>query len=821
MIGSSAPDRFRMLALRPVPVPLPACVALLSAALLAGCGGGDADAPTPAAEVAGADAAGPTAGPNGEPAESGPVAAAKPADPVSPLGTFRLIVPRQDQTNGQPRALLMNFGAVTIAERGDAPAVTAFNPTEQLAEFQPKVSLLRADAGGVALRIDGEAEGAGYLQFEGTPVAGSVIGMLHDETGDTVMPARLDPLPVGEPNPGPPATADPEFAETIQAIGKVSQSVEGLPVVARRRPGAATFFLLYPAAIAAEAQEDKPVETIRALTRDYVEFASHWGPWAAADARRKAGAVLVGVPKYRAFANEQFEAAVEALPDDAPGAAESWAEQFAELREEADLREKQANLNERIVTAMKLAETDADAGLTELRSIRADLPNEPVSLYVLAEGLFRHGGDAGREELRELHERNPLEAVPTYLLAEAERAAGNDEAARALFAEAAAVPLGSYLIEPLLGRARPDDDFAQPRERLNDDLNDPEAVADLLTDAYERLAGGLAGEPRPADGNGRTVLAELFTGSQCPPCVAADMATAALAGTFPREDLIVLQYHLHIPGPDPLTNADTVARGGAVGIRGTPTLFLDGEETGVAIGGSASNAADAYAGLVEAVETRRAVPPAAAVTITPTVSGERFEVKVGASAADGFAAEHRLHVAVAEDRVRYAAPNGIRVHEMLVRAVPTGAAGVRPGDDGALSFRFESSVSGLRDDLSAYLTAFERANDGKTFPDKPMGLDGLSVVAWVADAATGEVLQSAVALLEGLQAPTEPPAAPEVSAAEGEKSEPEPEEPAPIQEEPPADAETSEATEPAGSDAEPAPVAAAGSGEEEEAGEEE
>ena len=382
MIGSSAPDRFRMLALRPVPAPLPACVALLSAgllsaALLAGCGGGEADAPTPAelaAEVAAADAT----GPNGEPAESGPVAAAKPAEPVSPLGTFRLIVPRQDQANGQPRALLMNFGAVTIEERDDAPAVTAFNPTQQLAEFRPKVSLLRADAERVALRIDGEAEGAGYLQFEGTPAPGSIIGMLHDETGDTVMPARLDPLPVGEPNPGPPALADPEFAETIQAIGKVSQSVEGLPVVARRRPGAATFFMLFPAAIAAEAQEEKPVETLRALTEDYVEFASHWGPWAAADARRKAGAVLIGVPKYRAFANEQFEAAVEALPDDAPEAAESWAEQFAELREEADLREKQANLNERIVTAMKLAETDPEAGLTELRSIRADLPNEPV-----------------------------------------------------------------------------------------------------------------------------------------------------------------------------------------------------------------------------------------------------------------------------------------------------------------------------------------------------------------------------------------------------------------------------------------------------------
>ena len=39
-----------------------------------------------------------------------------------------------------------------------------------------------------------------------------------------------------------------------------------------------------------------------------------------------------------------------------------------------------------------------------------------------------------------------------------------------------------------------------------------------------------------------------------------------------------MQYHLHIPGPDPLTNKDSVARQQYYGdeISGTPTVFFNG-----------------------------------------------------------------------------------------------------------------------------------------------------------------------------------------------------------------------------------------------------
>ena len=56
-------------------------------------------------------------------------------------------------------------------------------------------------------------------------------------------------------------------------------------------------------------------------------------------------------------------------------------------------------------------------------------------------------------------------------------------------------------------------------------------------------------------------LVELFTGAQCPPCVAADIAFDAEAvKSYKAADVVLLQYHLHIPGPDPLTNADSEKR---------------------------------------------------------------------------------------------------------------------------------------------------------------------------------------------------------------------------------------------------------------------
>ncbi len=103
---------------------------------------------------------------------------------------------------------------------------------------------------------------------------------------------------------------------------------------------------------------------------------------------------------------------------------------------------------------------------------------------------------------------------------------------------------------------------------------------------------------RPADRNGKTVLAELFTGAGCAPCAGFDVAMDAAMERYPRSDLAVLMYHEHIPEPDPLANPSTVQRLTFYDVRGTPTLEIDGE----AVSGGGTR--DAAQGIFERVSPK-------------------------------------------------------------------------------------------------------------------------------------------------------------------------------------------------------------------------
>ena len=81
--------------------------------------------------------------------------------------------------------------------------------------------------------------------------------------------------------------------------------------------------------------------------------------------------------------------------------------------------------------------------------------------------------------------------------------------------------------------------------------------------------------PRAA-GDDRVVLLELFTGAECGPCIAADQATDALDEELDSSELLVLQYHLHIPAPDPLATPDSVMRARYYDVRSTPSTFFNG-----------------------------------------------------------------------------------------------------------------------------------------------------------------------------------------------------------------------------------------------------
>ena len=58
----------------------------------------------------------------------------------------------------------------------------------------------------------------------------------------------------------------------------------------------------------------------------------------------------------------------------------------------------------------------------------------------------------------------------------------------------------------------------------------------------------------------KAAVVEVFTGAECAPCVGVDLAFDGLLKAYKPTEVILLQYHMHIPRPDPLTSPDGLDR---------------------------------------------------------------------------------------------------------------------------------------------------------------------------------------------------------------------------------------------------------------------
>jgi thiol-disulfide isomerase/thioredoxin len=280
-------------------------------------------------------------------------------------------------------------------------------------------------------------------------------------------------------------------------------------------------------------------------------------------------------------------------------------------------------------------------------------------------------------------------------------------------------------------------------------------VAPLLVVVSTVLpANLLAQEPYevPKGWSGKVVLAELFTGSECPPCVAADVAFDELMKHYPTTVLAVLEYHLHVPRPDPITNTHTVERGSYYGRLGTPTVFVDGKETGRG-GGSIDRARALFNVYSSAIDRGLKATPPVEIRLSVQRSGKIIDVTAFAEPGEGIDKfkDLRLRIAVAEKQVVYAGSNGIQLHQLAVRHMVGGPQGF-PFDpsQGAITKSARIDIGEIEVGLLEYLNQFEERNArpgrwaGFTQKMEMIDPESLVVVAFVQEDAGKRVLQAIV-----------------------------------------------------------------------------
>jgi hypothetical protein len=368
-----------------------------------------------------------------------------------------------------------------------------------------------------------------------------------------------------------------------------------------------------------------------------------------------------------------------------------------------------------------------------------------------------------------------IRAALTLISAAGEQKAKPEEvrswAARAVKAAEAYSPLWQreviLIVADMLGRQKGYESialtYARQAERLLDDKDRPDVrkrVLDTLASALSKA--GKADEakevearakkidftikPQPFAGrkgkSDRVVLVELFTGAECPPCVAADLAFDALGKTFKPSEIVRLEYHLHIPGPDPLTNPDSEARAQFYRrvIEGAPTLLANGQPFAPG-GGDTAQGWEKYEECLEELTPLLETPAKAKLQAKATRKGTKVQINVTASDVMANGGDLRLRVALIEEQVAYTGANKVAEHHHVVRTFAGGVDGEKVVQGKPLTKTLTVDLDAVRKGLREYL---DKTNKDTPFPnkDRPLDLKKLRVVAFVQNDATREVLQA-------------------------------------------------------------------------------
>ena len=237
----------------------------------------------------------------------------------------------------------------------------------------------------------------------------------------------------------------------------------------------------------------------------------------------------------------------------------------------------------------------------------------------------------------------------------------------------------------------------------------------------------------------RKVVFELFTGAQCPPCVAADVAFDALSKSYKPSELILLQYHLHIPGPDPLVNADTEARAEYYKVGGTPTAVFNGKKPPRLSGGYMEHSEEMYGKYRKVIDPILEENSEPKLLVTATQSGNKIDIKAEVSGLKEPGEKKRLRLVLTEETIQYAGGNKLRFHHHVVRAMPGGVEGFELKADKS-QHSATVNLDELRVNLIKYLDGYAQQTQTFPYPERPLDLKHLKVVGLIQDDTSKEIL---------------------------------------------------------------------------------
>ncbi|MEZ6140536.1 MAG: hypothetical protein R3B84_08195 [Zavarzinella sp.] len=279
---------------------------------------------------------------------------------------------------------------------------------------------------------------------------------------------------------------------------------------------------------------------------------------------------------------------------------------------------------------------------------------------------------------------------------------------------------------------------------------EPRVYADYLRNQFPFQPEAYAG--RKAASN-RVAVVELFTGSESEGSVGVDLAVTGLLQSYKPTELLVLSYHVNIPGPDPLANAETDERLNFYIIdqekQNTPAIFINGKEE-LSGGGSAKLARAKYAAYKELIDPWLEKPAEAKLAVAATGKGDDITIKVNYADIAKPGEKIILRFVVTEERVRFKAGNGQIYHHAVVRATPGGTKGF-PLTEKTGEKSLAIKVSELKANQIKAMDNLEaralRAGVNFKFSSRPLDFKNLQVVALIQNDETKEIIQAAAVAL--------------------------------------------------------------------------